>query len=186
MHSGSLDDSEDNPLAVHQISAQAAESYHDALGALYDRHGTAIYSLALYVLGDEASAEDLTIEVFARVGRHSALLGQSDDDNIVWLLRLAHGLALVALQNRNQNSQLEDVTNRQIAAQKSDDVLALMPQRYRWTLTQAFYLGLSCKEIGEHIGQSPDQVACDLRQAMRALAGLLDDNGLTRNSDVTG
>ncbi len=43
------------------------QSDEQALGALYDRYGRLVYSLALHITGDLAIAEEVTQDVFQRV-----------------------------------------------------------------------------------------------------------------------
>lgn len=188
VQSGYRDDSEDETRAVQRSSAQATKPQQGDIGALYDQYGRAVYSLALNVTGDEAVAEDISVEVFSRAWRSAATLKQSEEYISIWLFRLTHNLALVALRGSDRRGKFEDTANRRSAANTAamdGGVLTLVPQRYRWVLAQAFFFGHSCQEIGKRTGQSPRYVARMLQEAMRALAWQLDARGQSHESAGT-
>ena len=48
-----------------------AQDRTEALGELYDRYNRLVFSLALAIVGDDATADDITLEVFTRVWQQS-------------------------------------------------------------------------------------------------------------------
>jgi RNA polymerase sigma-70 factor (ECF subfamily) len=66
--------------------AQAGE--RDALAVLYGRHGRAVYSLALRLTANHASAEDVVQETFLRAAQGLATF-RGDAPVAAWLKRLA-------------------------------------------------------------------------------------------------
>jgi RNA polymerase sigma-70 factor (ECF subfamily) len=61
---------DDNALIRLIIHAQP-----EALSALYDRYGRLVYSMAYHATGDPETAEEITQDVFVRVGEGRDLSG---------------------------------------------------------------------------------------------------------------
>src|SRR5579859_4842100 len=80
----------------------------DALGELYQRHGTACYRLARQVTANAALAEDAVQEAFTGMWRNPAAYVPDRSSSVrSWLLRLTHNKAVdsvrreTALQRRH-------------------------------------------------------------------------------------
>jgi RNA polymerase sigma-70 factor (ECF subfamily) len=57
-----------------------------ALGSIYDAHGTALYSVALRLMGDPASAEDLTHDVFVEAWQSLSSYSAARGSLRTWLM----------------------------------------------------------------------------------------------------
>src|SRR5690349_18144629 len=82
------------------LVGRVASGDDDALGAIYDRYGGAVYSLALRIVRDGATAEEVTQEVFVRLWRAAASFDPAKGKVSTWLLRIAHNLALNEVRRR--------------------------------------------------------------------------------------
>ena len=69
----------------------------DAMGALFARHQIKVFRFVRRIVRDEATAEDLTAEVFLNVWRHA---GRFENRSAVatWILAIARFKALSALR----------------------------------------------------------------------------------------
>ena len=52
-----------------------AQDRTEALGELYDRYNRLVFSLALAIVGDDATADEITLDVFLRLWRNYSECG---------------------------------------------------------------------------------------------------------------
>jgi RNA polymerase sigma-70 factor, ECF subfamily len=91
------------------VVGQVAESNEAALAQLYDGTSSMVYSLALRVVRDPSSAEDITIEVYLQVWRSAASYDPERGEVLPWLATLARSRAIDYLRARKaRRSELED------------------------------------------------------------------------------
>ncbi len=67
-----------------------------AFELVYDRHGGAAYSLAYRIVGDRASAEDVTQEAFLSLWRSGARYDRARGSVRTWLLGVVRNRAIDA------------------------------------------------------------------------------------------
>ncbi len=60
------------PLRDEELLVLMAQGDQQALGALYDRYGRLVFSIALRIVGDRLSAEEVTQDVFQIVWQQVA------------------------------------------------------------------------------------------------------------------
>ena len=65
-----------------------------AFELVYDRHGGAAYSLAYRIVGDRASAEDVTQEAFLSLWRSGARYDRARGSVRTWLLGIVRNRAI--------------------------------------------------------------------------------------------
>ena len=97
--------------------ASVARGEASGLETLYDRHATAVYSLALRIVRDTAEAEDVTQEVFAQAWSQAARYDTARGAVVAWLLMMARSRALDRLAPAPCRAQVGP----------GDDVLAAIP-----------------------------------------------------------
>lgn len=76
------------PPLAREVLERVREREPEALGAFYDRYVDQVFGLALRLLGDRTTAEDITSEVFLKVHRAAAQLDSSRDP-APWLATIA-------------------------------------------------------------------------------------------------
>jgi RNA polymerase sigma-70 factor (ECF subfamily) len=163
------------------------------LGTLYDRHGRAVFSLALRILGDESDAEEVTQDVFAQAWRRAGQYDESRGTVAAWLLVIARTRAIdrfrarrVRPEGRVQDDggltlqQLPatdpDVASEMMAAERGLRVrraLEALPFLQRVAIELAYFEGLSQREIAERLEQPLGTVKTRMRLGLLKLRDAL-------------
>ena len=166
----------------------------DALGDLYQRHGGAVYGFVLHLLRDQATAEEVTQEVFLNVWRKANSYRQDRGTFYTWVMTMAHHRAIDELRrSRRQRATLEEAT-REAAhvikgfvdsaadqALKAGDAelvrkaLDVLPPEQRTVITLAYFQGFSQSEIAVQLEQPLGTVKTRMRFAMQKLRTALSD-----------
>jgi len=141
---------------------------NSALGALYDRYGRRVYSLAYGILRCVQDAEDVLQEVFERVWKKSHTYQSALGEVKYWLLRIAHNRSINRLKARTLRLApsidsadsaiggiLESVAYS-VETETDFDIgqyvrkaLAYLPDEQRRLIELAFFKGLTHSEIAE-------------------------------------
>jgi len=163
------------------------------LGTLYDRHGRAVFSLALRILGDESDAEEVTQDVFAQAWGRAGQYDESRGTVAAWLLVIARTRAIdrfrarrVRPEGRVQDDggltlqQLPatdpDVASEMMAAERGQRVrraLEALPFLQRVAIELAYFEGLSQREIAERLEQPLGTVKTRMRLGLLKLRDAL-------------
>ncbi|MGN6519714.1 MAG: RNA polymerase sigma factor [Dokdonella sp.] len=153
-----------------------------AFAAIYERFGSACYTLALRVLGEPAAAEDIVQDVFLKM---FATLGgfRGDAPFGAWLKRLTANATIDVLRAR-QRYQADDVEALFAAMPTADadaedgvdawSLLMRLPPRARAVVVLHEVEGYTHKELADLFGQSESYSKSILA---RALKRLNDDAG---------
>ena len=111
-----------NEQSEEQLLEAAMKYDEAALGELYDRYETKIYTYIYRRTGDEMIAEDLTAQVFMKMLQaireekawHSSFSG--------WLYRIAHNLVIDYYRQRDRQGQVSLDDNPTLSDNNSDPV----------------------------------------------------------------
>lgn len=158
----SLPNQTDAALIVALRNGQKA-----ALGVLYDRHASLVYSLAMQALGNAQEAEDLTQDIFltlakgtsydARRGTLRTFLAVLTKSRAVDRLRSRRSgqQLIVRWQQREQSDPLPNSPFEQAFQQEQSEevrlALAELSEDEQKILQLAYYAGLSQSEIAQQL-----------------------------------
>ena len=151
-----------------------------AMAALYDRYSSIVYSVALRVVGDTGSAEDILQDVFMQLWRNPGLFDSSRGSLGAWLAVIARNRAIDALRKRRPESDIEDVVisvetdlaseaDRARSAEKIRGVLSSMPAAQRAALEMAYFEGLTHTEIAAKTGEPLGTIKTRIRAGLTTL-----------------
>ena len=180
------------------LLARTAQGDEAALGALYDLTSAQVYGLALRVLHDHATAEEVTLDVYMQVWQQASKFDQSRGKPIVWLTMLTRSRAIDRL--RSGHSERERQEALEVADETGDaesdpeastvqseqrvlvqQALASLTPEQREAIELAYFEGLSQSEIAAKIGQPLGTVKTRIRLGMIRLRNILSsfEEGLT-------
>jgi RNA polymerase sigma-70 factor (ECF subfamily) len=162
----------------------------EALAAFYDATNARVYGLALRILGDQAAAEDITIEVYMQVQRLASSYEPDRATPSAWLWMLTRSRAIDYLRtkaaHRRQAMPLETVAGMpstepdpqesSVAAEQRGIVqaaLATLSPAQREVIEIAYYGGLSHGEIATRLGQPLGTIKTRIRTGMMVLRDTL-------------
>jgi RNA polymerase sigma-70 factor (ECF subfamily) len=151
-----------------------------ALGEVYDRYATRIYTYLYHRLGDRFLAEDLTSEVFVRMLEAARSRRFAQTSLSGWLYRIAHNLVVDHYRSRDEPVPLDEGLVDSAAGPASSVEARLAQEELRMALEhltedqqQVIYLrfgeGLTAKQVAEVLGK-PETAVWSLQH--RALARL--------------
>ncbi len=180
-----------DPLAADSLPALITKVMHQneqALASLYARLGGAVFSLALQITRNTASAEEVLQDVFWQVWRQAPRFDGARGSVPAWVLTIARSRALDAArshmrtpQSHNQASDtLDDCIASEdagphdllVAAQQDSALQAALEQLdplRRQLVSLSFYRGLTHQEIAEQIGLPLGTVKSHLRRSLLTL-----------------
>ena len=112
-------------LADEELMHLVKDGDGDAFELLYDRHGTAAFSLAYRILGQRSAAEDATQEAFISIWRSRERYDSVRGSVRTWILSIVHrraidGLRRDAARPRASVATVEDVQERTEAPERTD------------------------------------------------------------------
>ena len=151
-----------------------------AMASLFDRYSKVVYSVALRVLRDPASAEDVLQEVFMQIWRNPGGFVATRGSLGGWLAVVARNRSIDALRRKKPSEQVEemelaskynlaDEAERTSLMEKARGVMRLLPMEQRKTLEMAFFDGLTHSEIAEMTGDPLGTVKTRIRSALTSL-----------------
>jgi RNA polymerase sigma-70 factor, ECF subfamily len=165
---------------LRRISAGDTEAFE----SLYDRYARAAYSLAVRILGDGRSAEDVVQDAFLRVWRMAGTFDAQRGAGRSWLLGMVHHRS-IDVYRRSRGRPANNIELRDDLATDGDDLwhavvlavdgealhaaLTQLPAEQRAVIDLAYFSGFSHREIAEELGLPLGTVKSRTRLAMARL-----------------
>jgi RNA polymerase sigma-70 factor (ECF subfamily) len=166
-----------------------------ALELLYSRYGRVVYSFAVRIVGDGATAEEILQEAFVRTWRQADTFRIKRGNFASWLLSITHNLAIDELRKRQRRPQrvdgtdisetmyglVDEATNVEESVEANllrDRVaaaLATLPDAQRIAVELAFFRGFSQREIAAHLDEPLGTIKTRLRLGMHKLRDALGE-----------
>jgi len=151
-----------------------------AMAALFDRYSKIVYSVALRVLRDPASAEDVLQEIFMQIWRNPESFIATRGSLGGWLAVVARNRSIDVLRRKRPTESVDDVVlgsaanlgdeaERNLMIEKAKAIIHKLPQEQRKTLEMAFFDGLTHSEIAEMTGDPLGTVKTRIRSALTTL-----------------
>jgi RNA polymerase sigma-70 factor (ECF subfamily) len=152
----------------------------NAMGRLYDRYSSIVYSVALRVLGDTGGAEDVLQEVFMQLWRNPGVFDSTRGNLGAWLAVIARNRAIDVIRKRHPETDIADVivsvepdmagdAERARAMEKVRGALGDMPAAQRSALEMAYFEGLTHTEIAAKTGEPLGTIKTRIRAGLLAL-----------------
>jgi RNA polymerase sigma-70 factor (ECF subfamily) len=162
------------------LLAQVQRGDETAMASLFDRYSKIVYSVALRVLRDPASAEDVLQEVFMQIWRNPNSFIATRGSLGGWLAVVARNRSIDALRRKRPSDPVEDMSlasnydladeaERNSLMEKARGVIRQLPMEQRKTLEMAFFDGLTHSEIAEMTGDPLGTVKTRIRSALTSL-----------------
>ena len=151
-----------------------------AMASLFDRYSKVVYSVALRVLRDPASAEDVLQEIFMQIWRNPDSFSAARGSLGGWLAVVSRNRSIDALRRKRPTDSVDEVVlaspynladeaERNSLMERARGVIAVLPAEQRKTLEMAFYDGLTHSEIAEITGDPLGTVKTRIRSALLTL-----------------
>ena len=150
------------------------------MAALFDRYSKVVYSVALRVLRDPSSAEDVLQEIFMQIWRSPDGFVATRGSLGGWLAVVSRNRAIDALRRKRPTESVDDMAlasnynlaneaERNSLMDKARGVIQLLPIEQRKTIEMAFFDGLTHSEIAEMTGDPLGTVKTRIRSALTSL-----------------
>jgi RNA polymerase sigma-70 factor, ECF subfamily len=160
-----------------------------ALEELYERYSRIVMSLALRMMGERGSAEELTQEVFFRAWKQAGAYREDKGSYATWLLSVTHNMAIDELRKRQRRPQRADLEDPVAAVANIVDgersveehawigslreemasALNLLPVKQRAPIELAYFRGLTQREVAETLDVPLGTIKTRMRLGMRKL-----------------
>jgi RNA polymerase sigma-70 factor (ECF subfamily) len=175
-------------LDDERLISLIVQSQEQALAQLYDRYHRLVFSLALAIVNDRQTAEEITLDVFMRVWQKAGTYRADQAKVSTWLTHIARHHAIDVLRRqaaRPDQSALswEDAAprvesfqdNPQDSAEQSlrrehiHAALARLPAEQKQALMLAYFGGYSQQQIADVLKQPLGTIKTRIRLAMQKL-----------------
>ncbi len=165
-----------------ELIRRIAAGDHDALGRLYDATSTLVYSLALRIVGNAATAEEVTLDVYTQVWRRAEQYDAGRGSPSSWLIMITRSRAIdrvrasasshqrvVSLEAAEEPTSATTLEESSVLHERRRLVRAafrVLPQEQRQVLELAYFSELSHRAIADQLGLPPGTVKTRIRLGM--------------------
>ena len=166
----------------------AANDDSEALSELYDRYKALVFSLAINIVGNHETAEDITLDVFTRVWEKADNY-QSEKATVKrWISSITRYRSIDVLRRRNaqldtSNPQWsdfspdtlparenpEEVMELALLGRKVTEALSKLPEEQKKPLALAYFMGYSHQQIAEALNKPLGTIKTRIRLAIQKL-----------------
>ncbi|MER6186077.1 sigma-70 family RNA polymerase sigma factor [Streptomyces sp. NPDC001652] len=159
--------------------------------AAYHEYGGELLGFAHNQLGDPQLAEEVVQEVFLRAWRASDSFDSKRSSLRTWLYSIARNAIVDARRRREVRppmahaEQAEQVTaagevdpyDQLLARIELREALGRLSPEHREVIIQVYFLGRTCADVADELGLAASSARSRLYHGIRALRGILDENG---------
>lgn len=155
-----------DPVPDEDLVVQVARGYRQAFIALYDRHASRVFALAMRMLGEQMAAEEVTQDAFLKLWTRADTYSPHKGSLVAWLLTITRRTALDHLRLEKRRPDFENPKDPQEAWHLLPDVHSStqesrwrslyfavqdLPEEQRQVIELAYYQGLSHRQIAEYL-----------------------------------
>jgi len=180
----------DDEMLVRLITHAQADALHE----LYDRYSRLVFSLAFSMIGDEATAEEITLDVFVKVWEKAETYRAEQAKVSTWLIRITrhHAIDILRRQGSRPKQQSlswaeeatpaefrsgspEDLIEEAIRREQVRTALAQLPVDQKQALALAYLQGYTHRQIAEKLNQPLGTIKTRIRLGMEKLRQILQE-----------
>lgn len=176
-----------------ELLQRIASGDQTAVRPLYARHNLRIFRFIVRMTGNEATAEDLTNEVFLEIWKHAGRF-EGRAAATTWMLSIARNRTISFLRKRSE-AQLDDeyaaavpddADTPEVIASKGDKgaqiraCLDKLSDEHKEIVELVYYHEKSVSEVAEIVGIPQGTVKTRMFHARKKLGALLGEAGLDR------
>jgi RNA polymerase sigma-70 factor (ECF subfamily) len=151
-----------------------------AMATLYDRYSRLVYSVALRILRDSATAEDVLHEILMQLWRNPEGFTAARGNLGTWLAVVTRNRAIDTLRRKRGSAPIDDLplvgpgnlaeeAERNRLMQRARATIQQLPREQRKMLEMAFFDGLTHFELAEMTGDPLGKVKTRIRTALLSL-----------------
>jgi RNA polymerase sigma-70 factor, ECF subfamily len=151
-----------------------------AMAELFDRHGRAVFSVAVHILKDDGHAEDVMQEIFFQIWQNSDSFVQTLGSLRTWLVAIAKNRSIDVLRRRKPTSPVEKIilasrcdlaleAEHNAMIEKVVKAMKELPEAQQEAMNLAFFQDLSHAEVALRTGEPLGTIKTRIRLALIAL-----------------
>jgi RNA polymerase sigma-70 factor, ECF subfamily len=182
-------------LEDRQLIQRIALGEKEALEELYSRYSTSVYSLARFMLRQEALAEEASQDIFLNIWLKASSYKPERGEPRAWIMSVAHHKVVDIIRSRRRNINMTDPKDYEtldllpsgqmstadeaelnLERERIRRALTILPEAQREVIVLAYFHGLSQSEIAERLGQPLGTVKTRVRLAMQKLRAELEED----------
>ena len=175
-------------LDDHQLIYRVAKVDKEALEALYTRYASSVYSLAMFMLRQEALAEEATQDIFLNIWLKASSYKSDRGEPRAWIMSVAHHKIVDVIRTRRRalnvtdpgtyetldllpSGQIstEEEVERNLERERILHALSKIPPTQRQVIMMAYFGGYSQSEMAQMLQQPLGTVKTRVRLAMQKL-----------------
>jgi len=156
----------------------------DALAEAYRRNAGAVYALAMRVIGNVTSAEEVVQEVFLRLWTEPDKFDPERGSLRSYLLAQSHGRAVDLLRSETSRRRREDRQARQTAeagydierevwdltvAERVKEMVTVLPIEERRAIALAYFGGHTYREVAQLLDEPEGTVKSRIRTGLKRM-----------------
>lgn len=182
-------------LEDRQLIQCVAVGDKEALEELYSRYSSSVYSLARFMLRQEALAEEASQDIFLNIWLKASSYNPERGEPRAWIMSVAHHKVVDIIRSRRRNINMTDPKDYEtldllpsgqmstadeaelnLERERIRRALTILPEAQREVIDLAYFHGLSQSEIAERLGQPLGTVKTRVRLAMQKLRAELEED----------